>query len=160
MFVFVANKGTPKVLSTQYSVRAVVRHSARCRGFTLLEVAVAAAVLVLLMAVTVQMLGWAAAERRAAERRQWALQEATNVLERLTAQSWDSLTAEAVASVELSSQARAVLPDAELKIEVTNRPGPPSAKQLVVDVRWQRPAGQSVASVRLSSWVYRRGGGE
>lgn len=160
MLVFVENKETPKVLSTQYSVRAVVRHSARRRGFTLLEVSVAAAVLVMLMAVTVQMLGWAAGERRAAERRQWALQEATNVLERLTAQSWASLTAEAVASVELSPQARAVLPDAELKIEVTSRPGPPSAKQLVVDVRWQRPAGQSVASVRLSSWVYRRGGGE
>ena len=127
-------------------------------GFTLLEVSVAAVVLVLVMAITVQVLGWATAERRAAERRQWARQEATNVLERLTAQPWDRLTAESAAMLELSPQARAVLPEGELRIEVTSQPGPPRAKRLSVDVRWQRPAGQPDASVRLTTWVYPRGG--
>ena len=127
-------------------------------GFTLLELSVAAVVLMLVMAITVQVLGWAAAERRAAERRRWAAQEAANVMERLTSRPWDSLTAEAAAAVELSPQARAVLPEGELAIEVTSQPGPPRAKRLIVAVRWQRPAGQPAASVRLTSWIYRPGG--
>ena len=127
-------------------------------GFTLLEVSVAGFLLVILMAITVQVLGWATAERVAIERRQWAIQEAGNIMERLTTQPWESLTAEAAAAVELSPQAREMLSESELKIEVANEPGQPSAKRLTVQVRWQRRPGQPAAPVRLTSWVYRQGG--
>ena len=138
------------------------------RGFTLLEVSVAGVLLAVLMAAAVQMLGWVAAERRALERRQWAMQEAANVMERITARPWESLSPDpdpdpdresgSLASVELSSHARDVLPEAELHVTVADEPEQPDAKRLVVVVRWQRRPGEPAAQVRLTSWVYRRGG--
>ena len=112
------------------------------------------------MAVAVQMLGWVASERRAADRRQWAVQEAANVMERLAAQPWERLTSEQAAAVELSATARQVLPDAQLEVNVVNEPEQPTAKRLLVAVQWQRRPGQPVARVALVSWVYRREGAE
>ena len=135
------------------------------RAFTLLEVSVAGVLLVALMAAAVQMLAWVAAERRASERRQWAMQEAANVMERITAQPWESLTSEdpdsgRLASVELSPHAQQMLPEAELHVTVASEPEQPDAKRLIVAVRWQRRPGEQPAQVRLTSWVYRRGGSE
>ena len=127
-------------------------------GFTLLEVSVAGFLLVILMAVSVQVLGWAAAERVAVERRQWAIGEAANIMERLANQPWEELTPEAAAEVEVSPQARDVLPDCEFKIEVASEPGQSSPKRITVQLGWQRRSGQPAAPVRVSSWVYRRGG--
>ena len=126
------------------------------RGFTLLEVSVAGLLLAILMAITVQMLGWVASERRATERRQWAIQEAANVMEQLAAQSWEKLTSDHVAAIELSAQARQVLPDAELQVTVVVEPEQPGTKRLSVTVRWQPRPEQPAAQARLTSWVYRR----
>lgn len=130
------------------------------RGFTLLEVSVAGVLLVLLMAVAVQMLGWLASERQAADRRQWAMQEAANVMERLSAQPWERLTSEHAAAIELTAAARQLLPEAQLDVKVIDESEQPDAKRLVIAVRWQRRPGQPVAQVALTSWVYRHGGTE
>src|SRR5438445_497746 len=61
----------------------------RARAFTMIEVALTVFLLAIAMTATVQVLGWVAAERRAVERRQWAVQEVANVMERLTAEPWD-----------------------------------------------------------------------
>jgi prepilin-type N-terminal cleavage/methylation domain-containing protein len=126
-------------------------------GFTLIEVSVAGVLLALLMAVSVQMLSWVASERRAADRRQWAAQEAANVMERLTAQPWERLTAEHAAAIELSAATRDLLPEAKLGVNVIDETDQPAAKRLVVAVRWQPRQGQSTTQVLLTSWVYRHG---
>jgi hypothetical protein len=126
------------------------------RGFTLLEVSLAGLLLVVLMAITVQMLAWVASERRAADRRQWAIQEAANVMEHLAARPWENLTADHVASIELSAPARDVLPEAELQVTVVVEPDQPNAKRLGVTVRWHPRPEQPAAQARLTSWVYRR----
>jgi Tfp pilus assembly protein PilV len=126
------------------------------RGFTLLEVTLAGLLLVVLMAITVQMLGWVVSERRAAERRQWAIQEAANVMERLVVQPWDELTSDVEEAIDLSPQASAVLPDAELQVTVAAEPDQPDAKRLSVAVRWRPRPDQAAVQVRLTSWVYPR----
>lgn len=129
------------------------------RGFTLLEVSVSGAMLVVLMVVTVQVLGWVAVERRAADRRQVAALEAANVMERLASQPWEDLTAERTAEMKLSTQARDVLPEGELKLEIQNESGQPEARRILIEVHWKGQASQPVAPVRLTSWIYRRGDG-
>ena len=129
-------------------------------GFTLLEVSVAGALLFVLMVVAVQMLGWVASERRAAVRRQWAVQEAANVMERLTAQPFERLSADQAAAIELSAATRQVLPDAQLEVNVVDEPEQPIAKRLLVAVEWRPRPDQPVARVAITSWMYRHEGTE
>ena len=127
------------------------------RGFLLVEFAAAMLVLAVAMAVTVQILGWLAAERRSAERRQSAADEAANVLERLTLRPWDDLTPEAVRGVPLSDQARRVLPDGALSVQVAEAGKDVAMKRITVEVRWRDRAGGATKPVRLTAWVARRG---
>ena len=64
----------------------------RRRAFTMVEVTLLAFLLAVAMTTTVQVLGWVATQRRAVERRQWAIQEVANLMEHLTAEPWDRVT--------------------------------------------------------------------
>ena len=127
------------------------------RGFTLLELAAAGVLMAAALVVCVQVLGWIALERRAADRRQWATQEVSNVMEHLTTRSWDELTAEAAQGVQLSQSASEVLPEAELHADVTISEMEPAAKRITVELRWRNRAGEFDAPVRLTTWLFRRG---
>lgn len=129
------------------------------RGVTLLELAVAGILLGTLLTVCLQMVGATAARRRAVEDRQTAMLEAGNVMERLAARPWDELTPEAVAEIELSSEARESLLEGRLEVDVT-RGGPdePDAKRVAVLVRWNDRSGKPQRPVRLVAWRYRRAG--
>jgi type II secretory pathway component PulJ len=132
----------------------------RAAGFTLLEVSVAGALLFVLMVVAVQMLAWVASERRALVRRQWAAQEAANVMERIVAQPFDRVSSDPATAFELSEAARQVLPEAQLHVNVSDEPGQPAAKRIVVAVEWRPRPDQPAARVALTSWIYRREGTE
>ena len=54
-----------------------------------------AVMLMIAMALTVKVLGWVGAERRAWDRRQWAAQEAANLMERMTGRPVRDVTADA-----------------------------------------------------------------
>ena len=126
------------------------------RGISLMEVAVAVGMLAVALAVTLQALGWVAADRRAAGRRQRALAEASNALERLASRPWGELTPEALKSAALPPEAADALPGGELRAEVAE--GDAGLKRLRVEVRW-RGRGADEAPVRLTTWVARRPGG-
>ncbi len=126
------------------------------RGFTLVELALTVGMLAIAMSVTVQLLGWIVAERRASERRQFAAQEAANVLERFAARPFDGLTPEAARAVTLSEAARAVLPGAELSVVVDDRGAAPDARRVAVRLRWRQRSGEWDAPVRLTTWIERR----
>lgn len=128
------------------------------RGFTLLELSVAGVLLAAAMVVSVQILGWIALERRAADRRQWATQEVSNVMEHLATRHWDDLTPETADGVQLSRQAQEVLPGAELHADVTSAQTEPGVRRITVELKWRNRAGEFDAPVRLTTWVYRRGG--
>ncbi len=69
----------------------------RRRGFGLVEMTIACVLLAAAMAATLQVVGWVALERRAVERRERAVLEASNLMERIAARPWDELTTEALA---------------------------------------------------------------
>jgi len=124
------------------------------RGLTLLEVTVTSLLLAVLFAVSMRMVGATAARRRAAEDRRAAMREAANVMERLAVRPWNELTPEAVADLRLSNEAANALRGATLKIDVTDQPGEPQGKRIVVEVHWRDSAGKSLPPRRLTAWRY------
>ena len=132
------------------------RRSTR-RGSLLAELAISGALLMVAMALTVKVLGWIGAERHNFDRRQCALHEAGNLMERLTSRSFDAVTGAAVKQVALSPQAKKALPGADLQVDVVenDRAGGPGSKRVALQIRWRSRSGEWDSPVRLTSWIYR-----
>lgn len=131
----------------------LISHSPR-DGTTLFEVVVAVTLLAAGLAMTGQVLYSTSLVRRENERRQCALQEAANALERLRGLPWSELAAEAPPQLALSDVAAERLPQARLSIQIRDEVNAPAAKHLVVAVAWQLRNGQPASPVQLSSWRY------
>jgi hypothetical protein len=127
-------------------------------GFTLVELTCASLILVGVMVMTVSFLGWIASEDRWVERRRAAETEASNVMERLTIEPWESLSSAKANVKGLSSEARRALPDGTVSIRIQD--SGPSLKRIHVEVRWRDASGRAPAPVRLTSWVAKRDGGQ
>jgi hypothetical protein len=124
----------------------------------LAEVAMSGAMLVIAMTLTMKVLGWVGTERRAWDHRQWAVQEAANVMERVTSRSYASLTPDSVRALALSPQAKALLPESELKVEVGDKRSAEGigSKRIALHLRWRNRFGEWDAPVRLVAWIYDR----
>lgn len=130
------------------------------RAFTMLEITVISAMLMAAMATTLQVVSWVAIQRRAADRRQLAIQEVANLMERLAARPWKRLSAEGTKDLTISESARASLPWARLEIEVDDRgQEKEGAKRIRLRLSWRNRTGTSEAPVRLTAWRF-RGKGE
>lgn len=129
----------------------MVRH----RGVTVMELLVAMGILLVLMGMCLKYFAATASQRRAAQWRQIALREAANQMERLAGQGWDDLVSERAAKLSLSDEARQVLPQATLAIQITQPAGEPDTKQLAVTVRWRPRPESPGAQVRLVAWRFR-----
>jgi Tfp pilus assembly protein PilV len=129
------------------------------RGYALVEVAISILIAMTAMVVMVKVLGWLGAERRSADRRGWAVQAASNVLERVAAEPFDRVTAETVKSIAAATGATKALPDAAWEIDVADEPDKPVAsKRVGLSLRWKERSGGWSSPVRLTSWVFRKGG--
>jgi prepilin-type N-terminal cleavage/methylation domain-containing protein len=126
------------------------------RGFNLIEVIAAGAILATLVAVLVPLFAAIAGQRQSLRLRQAAAQEAANVMERLVCLSWEDLTPRRVGAVQLSEDAQQALPGGQLKVELTRPKDEPEAKQLRVEIRWQTAPGRPLQAVRLMAWKYRK----
>jgi len=126
------------------------------RGTSIVEMIVASVLLAAVMAASVQMLVVSSAGRRALQRRQVALQEASNLMEHLAARPWDDLTPQGVAAVQPSQWARQALSQPSVKIEIATSPDDPAAKRIAVTLDWRQAAGRQRPRVQLVSWRYRR----
>lgn len=125
------------------------------RAYLLAETSVAALLLGLALVGTVKMLGWTAAERRSSERRGWAVQEAANVMETLTAIPFDRLSqAAAREAATLSEDAGGVLPEGHLDVQIVEEP---PLKRIDLALVWRGASGLNEAPVRLTAWVARKG---
>jgi hypothetical protein len=131
------------------------------RGSLLAEVTMATVLLMIAMTLTVKVLGSVALERRASERRQRAVLEVANLMERITAYPFEDVNADLAGRMALSPAARQSLPDSELVLDVAaSEPGPGrSAKRIAIRLRWRGRDGEWQAPVRLTSWIERRGDG-
>jgi hypothetical protein len=137
-------------------VQARESRSVRRRAFTTCEVALAILLLAVAMTATVQVLGWVAAERRAVERRQWAIQEVGNLMERLTAEPSDKVNADSARKLSLSEEIHRKLPEPELTIDVDDRGAGRGEKRLAIRLRWRNRSGGWESPVRLCAWIARR----
>ena len=122
-------------------------------GFLVIELAVAVTLLAAAMAAWVAMLAFVAANRRAAADRQLALQEAGNLMERLTAMPLAELQPDKPPKLALSPEAQR-LPGVQSSIEVSRVAGPPKALRLAVSLRWEDRHGRLAPPVRLVAWRY------
>ncbi len=128
------------------------------RGFSLIEIAVAAALLAVLIGVSAQMVVATNAQRPALEKRAIALQQAANIIERVTAWPWQDITAERLASVKLAPSVTELLPGAALKLSVEPAVDAPPGKHVRVEISWTNAAGGTDSPVRLNYWAYARPG--
>ena len=130
------------------------------RGSLLAELAMAIVLLTIAMSLTVNVLGWAAHDGRAAERRERAVVEVANLMERITADRFDQVTPELAARLTLSETTRESLPDPELSIELGDGDRTATAglaaKRIVIRLRWRGKSGSWEAPVRLTSWIFGR----
>lgn len=102
----------------------------------------------------VQVLALSAQESRSHDERLTATREAGNLMKQLMARSWEQLTPEEVASIELSETCQTMLPDAQLTIDVAASSD--GAKQLNIEIAWRLVAKNQAAPVRLVAWKYPR----
>ncbi len=99
-------------------------------AFTFAELLVAGVILSVLLTVIARAVIWSAAARRTTAREQLALQEASNILERLTSESQNQLTPQRVGAVGLPEDARNELPESEVAVSLTPADGKPPAQAL------------------------------
>ena len=127
----------------------------RRSGAVLLECIVAFGLLAVMATVCVQMLSLTSAGQRATERRAIALQEAANIMERVTAVSWSEISTERLGEVHLAPDVIRILPDAtlELSVEPSVDDGP-AGKHISLAIRWKNPAGDPESPVRLDYWAF------
>lgn len=124
------------------------------RGVVLLEVIVGCSLLAVFLAVCVQLLSVTALERRDIERRAVAMQEAANVIERVSAMGYDDVTPEKLKAIKLSPDIEQILPGATAQLSVDEESGDVPAKRVRVEIRWNAGRGNQ-APARLTYWVYR-----
>lgn len=137
-------------MTTRRSSRARPR-----RGFTLVEMSMAALLLAMIMTLTVQILATAVVQRRSADRRQRALYEASNVLERVASLPLGRLTPDTLKNAKLSDATLLALPKADLKVSITDADH--GLKRLVVEVRYSDKGDEVVGPVRLVTYLSDRG---
>ena len=130
----------------------------RRRGILLMEVFIACGLLAVVVAVTVEMLSMTATARRAGDRREMALQEAANAVERAAAIPFAELSDERLSQIKLSPAVAALLPGAKLKL--VSEPGDEladnalPAHHVTVEVSWTSATGGNESPVRLDFWTF------
>lgn len=134
------------------------RRSRSRRGSLLVEVTMSSVLLVIVMVLTVKVLGWVALERRGVERREQAVLEVANLMERVTARPYDAVTPGLARELAETARAAESLPDADLKIDIAeSQPGAGrSAKRIAIQLRWRDQSGEWTGPVHLTSWIESR----
>jgi len=124
------------------------------RAFTLVEVIIAATMLVVLLTTSVQMLRALSNHERASERRIIALEVVQAVADQIANIPWNELTTESAKNVSVPKSLNGYLPDAKLTVSLDEEASPAISKRIHIDLTWNGPDGQAVAPVRLTSWVF------
>ena len=124
------------------------------RGFTLVELISTCVLLGVVFSVSIPLLVTVARERLSAEQRQFALQHATNLLERAVVKDWSEFPPGEQTLTAAPPDVLAMLPGLERQLTVTELSDEPRSKQVAVSIRWQGRAGTVVAPLALSAWVY------
>ena len=135
-------------------MRATERHPrAIRRGFTVIEVSLALAVLLAASILLTQFLVASSQQRKLADQRRLALEELSNRLERVMAAKWDDVNGAAIEGQEFSPTVQENLPAAKLTASVADEPGPASGKRVTLEISWEQH-GQRVSPIGLIGWKF------
>jgi hypothetical protein len=124
----------------------------RRHGALLLEAVAALGILIAVMAVVVQTGFWGMRERARNAEHQAAIELANNVLEAARSCSIDDLTPAWAARQKLPKEGNDLLPGGTLKVVVEPEKSIPSARRVVVEIRWgAQPVPRSLQLVGIFS---------
>ena len=128
------------------------------RGFGLIELAAAGALFAAVVAITLQLIGWMANERRTVHQREVAARTVGNVMERILARTWPMITDEAIAALVVEHNRAATRTSGRLRVAVVPEASLEGVlvKKVVVEVAWPDLARVPEAPVRLIAWTYQR----
>jgi hypothetical protein len=122
------------------------------RALTIIEMSLAFALLAVVVVAAVRMQRVVGDHRRAAERRDIALQAAQAVSEQVGNVPWNQLSAASVDQITIPGPLAARLPGANLAIALNDEVNPP-AKRILVKISWNG-RGEKPTSVQLTSWAF------
>ncbi|WP_145223647.1 type II secretion system protein [Gimesia algae] len=125
----------------------------RRRGFTLVEMMVAGVLLMTVSMIVVPAIYWVHRERRETERRQIAIVEVENLMERVVSLPFDEVQQSTVDKFALSETAIRQLPDASLQITVRDAADVKQMKKIRIQLGWKNQQEIKAMPVRLTSWV-------
>ncbi|WP_417387935.1 type II secretion system protein [Gimesia sp.] len=125
----------------------------RRRGFTLVEMMVAGVLLMTVSMIVVPAIYWVHRERRQTERRQIAIVEVENLMERTVALPFDEVKQSTVDKFALSESVVRQLPDASLEIKISNAADVKQMKKIRIQLDWKNQQGIREMPVSLTSWV-------
>ena len=127
------------------------------RGYHLMEIAGAIVVLGVATTLTMRLIVESTRVERANSRRMIAINEASNVVERLATIDWDRLDADLAAATKLDPDAAARLPQASLKTTIDRSKEDLLIKKIHVEIAWMDSTGTRARPVTLTVWLARPG---
>ena len=123
------------------------------RGFTVIEVSLALAILLAAAILLTQFLVASSQQRKLADQRRLALEELSNRLERVQAAKWDDVNSAAIEKQEFSRAVQDHLLAVKLTATVADEPGPAGGKRVRLEISWEQH-GQRVSPIGLTGWKY------
>ena len=127
------------------------------RGYHLMEIAGAIVVLGVAATLTTRLIVESTRVERANSRRMIAINEASNIVERLATIDWDRLDADLAAATKLDPAAAARLPQASLKTTIDRSKDDLLIKKIHVEIVWTDSTGRRARPVTLTVWRARPG---
>ena len=106
------------------------------RAFTMTEVAISLAMLLVIGTMVAELATWMISERSLTDARLEAAEIAANELEQARAIAWEGLTPEWAASQKLPAHVRDRWPDLRLTVRVEPEPDRPRVKRVTVELKW------------------------
>jgi type II secretory pathway pseudopilin PulG len=131
-------------------------HDRQARGYTVMEMTAALAILLMAMTLVAQLSYWSLRERTRIGTRRLAQELAANTLETARACQWEELNAEWAAGYVLPQEFALSLPGGKLTVQVDDEPAIPAIKRVHVRVDWRLPEGIPARPVELVSWFSAR----
>lgn len=120
-------------------------------GFTILEVTVALAVMLMMMLVVAQAAIWTLGQRERDASRQDALETAINIMEKARVLAWKDLSAQWASAQRLPDDLTQRLGEPRLVINVEPVASHPHTKRVTVEIKWKDKNDGVAQQVQLAS---------
>jgi type II secretory pathway pseudopilin PulG len=123
-------------------------------GLALVEVIVAAAMLLIVAASIGKFLAALSVQRQAADAQRTALRALDNFTQEVQAQPWESIDDNLGEQLQVPSEVAKQLPNAKVRAAVSLETEPVESKRVTLHLSWGGPRLPRESSVALTTWVF------